>query len=274
MCQADTPRRDPQVPNPMSEAAVPEAPRGPPPPVPVSSQHNSASYAIPPSPNMSEMSSWSSTRLSSPSVAHIGGQARRMSTAFPAIPRGSTPWKPGAIRSSSLASSRDEAGAIYQLSQDGSKDSEGYRKWLMAHAQSSQGQCRDLGRYLVRMFLPQHAAGKSLPYVPGTTSVRSFVSYGKQPVKGAGSHDSRPRARLPEAEDRHSNEILMHFNLFSSSYSLTWAHNMVIRLLYAIADPQVQLFLIVGFYRSVDAQLSSRQSPTAGTFTAEGWKGA
>eukprot|EP00439_Symbiodinium_sp_Y106_P036335 s4126_g4.t1 len=59
--------------------------------------------------------------------------------------------------------------SYHQLSQDGSKDSEGYRKWLMAHAQSSQGQCRDLGRYFVRM--SRHNMLPANPcHIPGTTS--------------------------------------------------------------------------------------------------------
>ena len=75
---------------------------------------------------------------------------------------------------------RGRGWSYHQLSQDGSKDSEGYRKWLMAHAQSSQGQCRDLGRYLVRM--SRHNMLPANPcLIPGTTSVRSFVSTANSP---------------------------------------------------------------------------------------------
>ena len=179
VCQADTPRRDPQVPNPMSEAAAPEAPRGPPPPVPVSSQHNSASYAIPPSPNMSEMSSWSSTRLSSPSVApSVAGE--KDVNGLPCYPEGIHTLEAWGNTLIEFGKLKGRGWSYHQLSQDGSKDSEGYRKWLMAHAQSSQGQCRDLGRYLVRM--SRHNMLPANPcHIPGTTSVRSFVSTANSP---------------------------------------------------------------------------------------------
>ena len=207
VCQADTPRRDPQVPNPMSEAAAPEAPRGPPPPVPVSSQHNSASYAIPPSPNMSEMSSWSSTRLSSPSVApSVAGE--KDVNGLPCYPEGIYTLEAWGNTLIEFGKLKGRGWSYHQLSQDGLL--QGFR----GLPQVADGPCSVVpgtmprsGTLLCANVPPQHAAGKSLPY-PRDHLSPQLCLFGKQPVK-AGSHDSRPRARLPEAEDQHSNEILV-----------------------------------------------------------------
>ncbi|CAE7795640.1 Copia protein [Symbiodinium microadriaticum] len=172
-----SPRRLGSAPTPMMSGS---APRGPPPPVPITDttartghRRGSASSDIFSSGTGSPLPPH--LRLSSSENESEPVNHRPAAKASPPLPDGvhtMSQWGDTLVDFGKL---KGQGWSYEGVASNTSKEIRGYRKWILDHVNQMTGPCKDLGNYLLRM----QADGRipaTPDMIPGTESVRSYVS--------------------------------------------------------------------------------------------------
>ncbi|CAE7550350.1 unnamed protein product [Symbiodinium microadriaticum] len=172
-----SPRRTGSAPTPMMSSS---APRGPPPPVPITdtsartgNRRGSASSDIFSSGTGSPLPAH--LRLSSSENESEAAGRRPTTKTVPPLPDGvhtMSQWGDTLVDFGKL---KGQGWSYDGVACNTSKEICGYRKWILDHVNQMSGPCRDLGNYLLRMQADGRLPGTP-NMIPGTDSVRSYVS--------------------------------------------------------------------------------------------------